>query len=64
MRTLEVVRVHEEPEPPLAVGEVRKHRSAQKLLPKRLPESLHLSERLRVLRTALDVPDALATKLL
>jgi hypothetical protein len=33
MRALEVVRVHEEPEAPLAIGEVRKHRTAQKLLP-------------------------------
>jgi hypothetical protein len=61
---LEVVRVHEEPQPTMTVGKVRKHRPAEKLLPERLPESLHLPQRLRVLRTALDVADALTPKLL
>jgi hypothetical protein len=59
VRTLEVVRVHEKPEAALAVGEVRKHRPTQEFLPERLPESLHLPQRLRVLRPALDVADAL-----
>ena len=64
VRTLEVVRLHEEHEPPRAVVEVRKHRARQKLLPQRLPESLDLAERLRVLRPALDLADALPAKLL
>jgi len=64
VRPLEVVRVHEEPQPPLAVGVVGKHRAAQKLLPERLPEALHLAQRLRVLRTALDVTDPLTPQLL
>ena len=58
VRTLEVVRVDEVRDAPVAIGEVRKHRARQKLVPQRLPEALDLSERLRVLRPALDVPDA------
>ena len=57
---LEIVRVDEELEPPGAVVIVRKHRPAQKLIPKRFPESLHLPERLWMLRAALDVVDAFA----
>ena len=64
VRSLEVVRVDEEPQPPHAVGEVREDRSRQQLLPERLPEALDLAERLRVLRPALDVPDALPPQLL
>jgi hypothetical protein len=60
VRALKVVGVHEESETTLAVGVVSKHRPAEKLLPERLPESLHLAQRLRVLRPALDVSDALA----
>jgi hypothetical protein len=63
VRSLEVVSVDEEPEAPVAVSEVRKHRLAEKLLPERLPETLHLAQRLRVLRPALDVPDALTPEL-
>jgi hypothetical protein len=64
VRPLEVVGVDEQPETPRAVGEVREDRPRQKLLPERLPEALHLPECLRVLRAALDVPDALPPQLL
>jgi hypothetical protein len=57
VRSLEVVSLDEEPQPPLAVGEVCEDRAAQKLVPQRLPEALDLAERLRMLRPALDVPD-------
>jgi hypothetical protein len=63
VRALEVVGVDEERQPAVAVGEVRKHRPAQKLLPERLPEALHLAQRLRMLRAALDVPDPLPAQL-
>jgi hypothetical protein len=58
VRPLEVVGVDEVRDATVAVGEVRKHRARQKLVPERLPESLDLAERLRVLRPALDVPNA------
>jgi len=64
VRPLEVVGVDEELNTTLAIGEVRKHRLREKLVPQRLPEALNLPERLRVLRPALDVPDALAAELL
>ncbi len=60
VRPLEVVRVHEEPDAFHAVGEICEDRLAQKLVPERLPETLDLPECLRVLRAALDVPNALA----
>lgn len=63
VRSLEVVAVDEERDAPAAVGEVGEDRARQKLLPQRLPETLHLAERLRVLRPALDVPDALTPQL-
>jgi len=63
MRASEIVRLHEELEPPLAVGEVGEHRAREKFLPQRLPEALHLAERLRMLRTALDVADPFTTQL-
>jgi len=63
MRALKVVGIDEEPQPPLAITKVRKHRLGQKLLPERLPEALHLAQRLRVLRPALDVPNALPPQL-
>jgi hypothetical protein len=56
---LEIVAVDEEREPPQAIGEVGEDRAAQKLLPQRLPEALHLAQRLRVMGPALDVLDAL-----
>jgi hypothetical protein len=57
VRPLEIVAVDEEPDPSAAVDEVRKHRALQKLVPQRLPESLHLAEGLRMLRPRADVPD-------
>jgi len=64
VRPLEVVAVDEEPEPLLTVCVVREDGLAQPLVPQRLPEALHLAERLRMLRAALHVTDAVATKLL
>ena len=58
VRALEVVRVDEVRDAPVAVGVVREHRPRQKLVPQCLPEALDLAERLRMLRPALDVPDA------
>lgn len=63
MRALEVVRVDEQLDAAVAVGEVREHGARQELVPERLPEALHLAERLRVLRAALDVPDAVEVEL-
>jgi hypothetical protein len=55
MWPLEVVAFDEERKTPLAVCEVCEDRSAQKLVPQRLPEALDLSERLGMLWSALDV---------
>lgn len=59
VRPLEVVVLHPKRKPPLQVVEVGKHRTRQVLVPQRLPEALHLAQRLRVLWAALDVADAL-----
>jgi hypothetical protein len=64
MGTMEVVRVDEEFDAPLTVGEVGEDGFGEKLIPKRLPKTLDLSERLRMLRAALDVTDAFASQLL
>jgi hypothetical protein len=61
---LEVVALHEEPEPPLAISEVREDRATQEFIPQGLPEALDLAERLGVLRPALDVPDAVLAQTL
>jgi hypothetical protein len=63
VRTLEVVRVDEERQPPLQIVEVGEDRSRKKFVPQRLPKPLHLPQRLRMLRPALDMPDALAPQL-
>lgn len=63
VRTLKVVRVDEELQPPLAVLEVGEHGPGEELVPERLPEPLHLPARHRVVRAALDVPDALPPQL-
>lgn len=63
MRPLEVVAVDVQREPTRAVREVREHRPRQELVPQRLPEPLDLPQRLRVLRPALHVPDAVAPQL-
>jgi len=64
VRALEVVSLHIQAEPPRAIGEVGEHRARQELVPERLPEALDLAERLRMLRPALDVADAVAPQLL
>lgn len=64
VRALEVVVLNKERRAALAVIEVAKHRAGEKLLPHRLPEALDLAAGLRMMRAALDVPDALAAKLL
>jgi len=64
MRPLEVIGLHEERDPPLAVRKVRKDRAREKLVPEGLPEALDLSARLRVVGTALDVPYALPPEFL
>jgi hypothetical protein len=64
VRALEVVRVDEMHDAPVAVSEIRKHRARQKLVPERLPKALDLAERLRMLRSALHVPDAVLAELL
>lgn len=58
MRPLEVVVGQEVRQPILGIHRVCEHRPAQKLIPQGLPESLHLAERLRMLRSAPDVLDA------
>jgi hypothetical protein len=64
VRALEVVVLNEQPRATLAIVEVREHRAAEELLPHRLPEALDLAAGLRMMRTALDVADAVAAKLL
>jgi hypothetical protein len=60
VRAVEVVVVDEVAQPPIAVGEVGEDRARQHLVPQGLPEALDLPQRLRVLRSALDVPHAVA----
>jgi hypothetical protein len=60
---LEVVAVHVERQPSLAVGKPAEDGAAEELLPQRLPEALHLAQGLRVLGPALDMPDPLAAQL-
>jgi hypothetical protein len=64
MGTAEVVGLDEKTHPSLAVLEVREDRPREQLLPQGLPEALDLPQRLRVVRAALDVADALTAKLL
>ena len=59
MRALKVVVADEVLEPLLRVDNVREHRATEKLVPQRLPEALDLAQRLRMLRPAADVLDAL-----
>ncbi len=63
VRTLEVVVLDEQPDAPLTVLEVGKHRARQQLLPQRLPEPLDLAAGLRMVRPALDMPDAMTLEL-
>jgi hypothetical protein len=63
VRPTEVVGLHEERDPTLAILEVREDRPRQKLLPQRLPEALDLAQGLRMVGPALDVTDALTVEL-
>lgn len=63
VRATEVVGLDEEGHAPLAVLEVGKDRPRQKLVPQRLPEALDLAQGLRMVRTTLDVVDALTPEL-
>ena len=63
VRPAEVVAVDEQVHPPDAVVEVGEDGARQEFVPQRLPEALHLAERLRVVRLALDVPNAVALEL-
>jgi hypothetical protein len=62
VRSLKVVSVDEESEPAHVVGEIGEDRPTQKLVPRRLPETLRLADRLRMLRSAPDVTDIVASK--
>jgi hypothetical protein len=64
VRPLEIVPVDIEPEPPLAILQIGKHRPRQALIPERLPEALDLPQRLRMLRPRLEVPHSLSAQLL
>jgi hypothetical protein len=55
VRPLEVVVANEVLEPVLRVDDVREHCAPEKLVPQRLPESLDLAKRLRMLRPTTDV---------
>ena len=63
MGALEVIVLHEQRQPPLAVLEVGEHRPREQLLPQRLPEALDLAAGLRVVRAALHVLDAVTLEL-
>jgi hypothetical protein len=65
VRPPEVIGLHEELEATFAVGEVGKDGAREEFVPQRLPEALHFAQRHWVLRSALDVADAvLAQQLL
>jgi hypothetical protein len=63
VRTTEVVGLDEERDPPLAILEICEDGAREKFLPQRLPETLDLAQRLRMVRTALDVTNALTVQL-
>jgi hypothetical protein len=63
VRTLEVVTLYEELQPTETVCKVREDRPRQKFVPQRFPEALYLPQRLRMLRSAPHVRDALAPQL-
>jgi len=64
VRALEVVVLDEQHASPLAVVEVGEHRARQELFPHRLPEALDLAARLRMVRAAFHVCDAVTAQLL
>ena len=63
MRALEVVVLDEQRHPTLTVLEVGEHGAREQLLPQRFPEALDLAAGLRMVRSALDVPDAVPLEL-
>jgi hypothetical protein len=63
VRSPEVVALHEEGDPTLAILEIGKDCPRQKLIPQRLPEALDLPQGLRMVRAAFNVPDALPPQL-
>jgi hypothetical protein len=64
MRPLEIVPIDVEQELVLAVLVAGKHRAGEKFVPQGLPESLHLSQGLRMLRPRLEVADPLPPQFL
>jgi len=64
MRPLEIVVLDVELQSPLAIREIRKHRPRKEFLPQALPETLHLPQRLRMLRPALAVGNSLSPQFL
>lgn len=63
MWPLEVVVLHEEADPSLAVFVVGENGAREELLPHRLPEALDLPARLRVMWAALHVLDSVSPEL-
>jgi hypothetical protein len=63
VRSAEVVGLHEQTHATLAVLEIREDGPREQFVPQRLPEAFDLAQRLRVVRTALDVVDALPPQL-
>ncbi len=55
VRPLEVVVADEVIQAALRIDDMRENSAAEKLVPQRLPETLHLAERLRMLRATADV---------
>jgi hypothetical protein len=60
VRPLEVVVLDVQAQPPLAIREISEDRARQEFFPQRLPETLDLPQRLRMLRPAFTVHDAVA----
>jgi hypothetical protein len=61
---LEVIGRDEEANAAVAIRIIREDRAREKLVPQRLPEALNLAHGLRMLRPALDVPNAVLAQLL
>lgn len=63
MRPLEVIAFDIQLQSPRQVEEIRKHRLRKKFIPQRLPETLDLTQRLRMLGPRLEVLDPLPLQL-
>lgn len=63
VRAPEIVGVDEVPQSPRAVVEVGEHGAPEEFVPQRLPEALHLAQRLRVVRSTLEVCNSLPPQL-